>query len=297
MSQGSLLWRRSASLGVALCVVLGALAVSLVPLRAAQKPNSDLELQGRAVQGGLMLGATRPGAKVWLGDKKVPVAPGGMFLLGFGRKAGAKIELRITLPGGGKVRRQLRVVQRRYDIQRIDGLAPSKVTPSAAALKRIKAERRLITKARRRFSLESFSGTAFSWPLRGRISGVYGSQRVLNGKPRAPHLGVDIAAPKGTPILAPAAATVALAHDGMFFSGKLVILDHGLGLTSVYAHMSRLAVKAGDRVKRGDVIGAVGATGRVTGPHLHWGVHLFGLGLDPQLLSASPSVGPAPVHP
>lgn len=279
-------------------MIFGLLAVGacLAPV-AAENPKADLELLGRAVQGGLMLGATRPGAKVWLGDNKVPVARGGLFLLGFARKAGAKMELRIVLPGGRVVRRSLKVEQRRYKIERIDGLPPRKVTPTPAALKRIKAERRLITKARQRFSQESFSGTGFSWPLQGRISGIYGSQRVLNGKPRAPHLGVDIAAPAGTPILAPAAATVALAYDEMFFSGKLIILDHGLGLSTVYAHMSRLAVKAGDKVKRGAVIGAVGATGRVTGPHLHWGVHLFGLGLDPALLAGAMSVGPAPVQP
>ncbi len=283
-------------------IVIGALGICaiaawLAPLRAAETSKADLELQGRAVQGGLMVGGTRPGANVWLDGKKVPVARGGLFLLGFARKAAANLKLRIALPDGRIKVRILKVEQRRYKIERIDGLPSRKVTPSPAALKRIKAERKLITKARRRFSQGSFSGTGFLWPLQGRISGIYGSQRVLNGKPRAPHLGVDIAAPKGTPIRAPAAATVALAYDEMFFSGKLIILDHGLGLSSVYAHMSRLAVKAGDRVKRGTVIGAVGATGRVTGPHLHWGVNLFGLGLDPALLAGAMSVAPAPVQP
>ncbi len=278
-------------------LAIGAIVCWFSPLRAAEAGQADLALQGRAIQGGLMLGGTRPGAKVWLDGKKVPVARDGRFLLGFARKAAANMKLRIELPGGRIKVRSLEVEQRRYKIERIDGLPPRKVTPSPAALKRIKAERRLITKARRRFSQGSFSGTGFLWPLQGRISGIYGSQRVLNGKPRRAHLGVDIAAPKGTPIRAPAAATVALAYDQMFFSGKLIILDHGLGLTSVYAHMSSLAVKAGDKVKRGAVIGAVGATGRVTGPHLHWGVNLFGLGLDPALLAGAMSVTPAPVQP
>lgn len=264
---------------------------------AAGTGTADLELQGRAIQGGLVVGRTRAGAKVWLDGKKVPVARGGRFLLGFARKAGANLDLRVEFPGGRVVVRPLAVVQRRYKVERIDGLPPRQVTPSPAELKRIKAERALITKARRRFSEGRFSGTDFMWPLEGRISGIYGSQRILNGKPRAPHLGVDIAAPQGTPIRAAAAGTVALAYDEMFFSGKLIILDHGLGLSSVYAHMSRLAVKAGDRVERGAVIGAVGATGRVTGPHLHWGVHLFGLGLDPEVLAGAQSVGPAPVQP
>ncbi len=278
-------------------MAIAAMAAWLAPLGAAEASKADLALQGRAIQGGLMLGGTRAGAKVWLEGKSVPVARDGKFLLGFARKAGANLNLRVELPGGRIKVRILEVEQRRYKIEHIDGLPPRKVTPSPAALERIKAERKLITKARRRFSEGSFSGTGFSWPLQGRISGIYGSQRVLNGKPRAPHLGVDIAAPKGTPIRAPAAATVALAYDEMFFSGKLIILDHGLGLSTVYAHMSHLAVKAGDRVKRGAVIGAVGATGRVTGPHLHWGVHLFGLGLDPALLAGAQSVGPAPVQP
>lgn len=278
-------------------LAMGAVAAWLAPLGAAEASKADLTLLGGAVQGGLVVGRSRAGARVWLEDKKVPVARDGRFLLGFARKAGAKMELRIQLPGGRVVVRTLKVKQRRYKIERIDGLPPRKVTPTARALKRIRAERKLITKARRRFSQGSFSGTGFSWPLQGRISGIYGSQRVLNGKPRAPHLGVDIAAPKGTPIRAPAGGTVALAYDEMFFSGKLIILDHGLGLSSVYAHMSRLAVKAGDKVERGAVIGAVGASGRVTGPHLHWGVNLFGLGLDPALLAGAMSVGPAPVQP
>lgn len=288
---------RTASLVVAGVMAIAAVAGWIAPLGAADAGKADLALEGRAVQGGLMVGRTRARAKVWLEDNKVPVARDGRFLLGFARKAGADLKLRIELPGGRIKVRTLKVEQRRYDIERIDGLPHRKVTPSPAALKRIKAERKLITKARRRFSEGSFSGAGFSWPLQGRISGIYGSQRVLNGKPRAPHLGVDIAAPKGTPIRAPAAATVVLAYDEMFFSGKLIILDHGLGLSSVYAHMSSLAVKAGDTVKRGDVIGAVGATGRVTGPHLHWGVHLLGLGLDPALLAGAMSVTPAPVQP
>ncbi len=280
-------------------IVAGVLVISawFAPVGAAEISKADLTLQGGAIQGGLMVGRSRGGARVWLEDKKVAVARDGRFLLGFAREAGAKLRLRVELPGGRVVVRILKVEQRRYKIEHIDGLAPRKVTPSPAALRRIKAERKLITKARRRFSEGSFSGTGFSWPLEGRISGIYGSQRVLNGKPRAPHLGVDIAAAKGTPIRAPAAATVALAYDEMFFSGKLIILDHGLGLSTVYAHMSYLAVKAGDKVERGAVIGAVGATGRVTGPHLHWGVHLFGLGLDPALLAGARSVGPAPVQP
>jgi murein DD-endopeptidase MepM/ murein hydrolase activator NlpD len=129
----------------------------------------------------------------------------------------------------------------------------------------------------------------FIWPAQGRISGVYGSQRILGGVPRSPHSGVDVAAPRGTQVVAPAGGMVALAEPGFSLEGNLIILDHGYGLFSSFLHLSRIDVKPGDRVVQGQPIGAIGTTGRSTGPHLHWAMTWNGVKVDPQLM-----VGPMP---
>lgn len=250
-----------------------------------------LDLQGSFAQGGLVFGRAEPGATVTLDGKPVRVGKDGRFLIGFGRDSKATAELIVATAAGTELR-ALKIEKRRYDIQRIDGLPPRQVTPDPPTLKRIAAERERIAAARRRDTEAPLFDAGFEWPARGRISGVYGSQRILNGEGRSPHLGVDIAAPTGTDVVAMSDGVVALADDDLFFTGKTVILDHGHGLTSVYAHLSATAVKQGERVKKGQPIGRMGATGRVTGPHLHWGVHWRGVGLDPALLPL-PTATPA----
>ena len=131
--------------------------------------------------------------------------------------------------------------------------------------------------------------SGFRWPIKGRISGVYGSQRILNGEPRRPHFGIDIAAPTGTKVGAPADGVVTMVHPDMFFSGGTMIVDHGHGLSSAFLHLSRILVEKGDRVVQGQTIAEVGSTGRSTGPHLDWRINLFDRRLDPSLL-----VGPMP---
>lgn len=268
-------YRRIAVVGALLILAAGAPHASAA---------GGINLEGIAIQGSLMIGRVEVGAKLWLDDVSVPVAKNGEFLLGFGRNAGRQARIKVTFADGSTASRLLRIEQREFKIERIDGLEPKKVTPSPKDLKRIKAEKALINKARARFTEKSDFRSGFIWPAQGRISGVYGSQRVLNGKPRAPHLGVDVAAPKGSLVVAAADGVVSLAYDGMFFSGNVMVIDHGLGLGSIYAHLERLLVKEGQRVEQGQPIATVGATGRVTGPHLHWGVHLFRVGLDPALL-------------
>jgi murein DD-endopeptidase MepM/ murein hydrolase activator NlpD len=186
--------------------------------------------------------------------------------------------------------RALAVKQRQYRIQRIEGLPPDKVAPKKEDLDRIAADATLLRAARGRFTLSSDFLGGFVWPARGRISGVYGSQRILNGEPRNPHLGVDVAAPTGTPVIAAADGVVSLVHQDMFFTGKTVLIDHGLGVGTTYIHMSRIEVTDGQRVKQGQRIGRIGQTGRSTGPHLHWGLTWKGERLDPALL-----VGPMPL--
>ena len=208
----------------------------------------------------------------------------GVFLTGFHRDAPPQSELLVKYPDGSQETRSLQVERRRYRIQRIDGLPPRKVTPTKEDQKRIRREVAMARKARQADDPRTDFLTGFIWPAEGPISGVYGSQRILNGEPRRPHYGIDIAAPVGTPVKAPADGVVTLTHPDMFFSGGTLILDHGHGLSSSFLHLSRILVKEGQRVRQGDVIAEVGATGRVTGAHLDWRMNLFEKRLDPGLL-------------
>ncbi len=265
------------------------LSLAVAALLLADAPAGALDLTGDFVQGGLVAGRTQPGAQVRLGDRRVPVAPDGRFIIGFGRDAPATLRLTVQPPGGGAPQsRTLSIAGRTYKVQRIDGLPKRKVTPLAPDMKRIRRERKLITDVRAKAGPEALFSSGFQWPAKGRISGVFGSQRILNGEPRRPHNGIDVAAPPGTPVRAMADGLVALVHPGMFFAGKTVMLDHGLGLTSVYIHLRETSVAEGELVLKGQQIGEIGMTGRATGPHLHWGVSWFNTHLDPALLVGDP---------
>ena len=245
---------------------------------------SRLELEGNFVQGGLVLGRAPPGSKVKFAGAPVRVTDDGRFVIGFGRDEGAQVDLEVRYPDGQSERRPIIVKRRKYDIQRIDGLPPKKVTPPPEVMARIRKETRLVTDARARDSARTDFLAGFRWPAPGRISGVYGSQRILNGEPRRPHFGVDIAAPVGTPVRAPAPGVVTLAEPDLYFSGGTIVVDHGHGLSSSFLHLSAVAVGVGDLVTTDTVIGAIGATGRATGPHLDWRINLKQRRLDPQLL-------------
>ena len=252
----------------------------------------DLTLEGALSQGGLVTGQTRPGAEVRLDGRQVRVGADGRFLLGFGREAAPEALLELTLPDGTRARRTLSIEQRSYDIQRIDGLPQEKVAPPEEVLARIAAERAMVAKARQGDRPEPWFETGFVWPVVGPISGVYGSQRILNGEPKWPHFGVDVAVPVGTPVVAPADGLVVLAHHDMYYSGGTVLLDHGHGLTSAYLHLHEVSVEEGQMLRQGERLGSVGATGRVTGAHLDWRFNWFDRRLDPELI-----VGPMPQSP
>ncbi|MEJ2592027.1 MAG: M23 family metallopeptidase [Candidatus Thiodiazotropha sp.] len=249
-------------------------------------------LEGEFLQGGLVVGRTQPGDKVMFDGAALHVSKQGVFLLGFGRDAELDHRLEVIRQGKRVERKEIAIGKRDYHIQRIDGLPPSKVTPPERDWARIKRETALVKKARARDDGRTDFLTGFVWPAKGVISGVYGSQRILNGKPRRPHFGIDIAAPVGTPVFAPADGIVTLAYPDMFYSGGTLILDHGLHLSSSFLHLSRILVKVGDRVKQGDKIAEIGATGRVTGPHVDWRMNLRNARLDPELL-----VPPMPLEP
>jgi murein DD-endopeptidase MepM/ murein hydrolase activator NlpD len=267
---------------------LAFVAVLLV-LTAATNPAQAIELSvtGDLVQGGLAFGRTVPGAIVEVDESRVRVSEYGEFLMGFGRDAADTITVRVRNPGGTSDTQTLAVKARQFPTQRIDGLPPKQVTPDAEVLKRIRAEGALIKEARTKNSAAPMFRSGFVWPVQGIVSGVFGSQRILNGEPRAPHSGVDIAAPTGTPVVSCADGVVSLVHPDMFYTGKSVMVDHGFGLASVYIHMSEILVEEGQQVSRGTTIGKVGSSGRATGAHLHWGISLFQTRLDPALLVPS----------
>ena len=267
---------------IVLLLTLGALLAS-GPLPAAE---TGLRLDGPRTQGALLRGRVAPGSTVEFEGSSVRVSQDGWFLIGFGRDAPPEATLEVSYPDGRRERQILAVKPREYDIQRIDGLPERKVTPrSEEDLARIAADVALVKEARRTDDARTDFLDGFEWPLEGRITGVYGSQRILNGEPRRPHFGIDIAAPTGTKVLAPAGGVVTLAHPDMFFSGGTLIVDHGHGLSSAFLHLSRILVERGDRVSQGQPIAEVGSSGRSTGAHLDWRINLFSRRLDPALLA------------
>jgi murein DD-endopeptidase MepM/ murein hydrolase activator NlpD len=273
--------------------VLGRLNIgfALAWLALCSAHASVLGLRGEQQQGGMMVGQVAAGDTVEVDGNPVRVSEEGIFLLGFGRDAAEATTIRVLRGGSEKAKRQLRIAKREYDIQRIDGLPKGKVTPPKRDWARIKKEVAMTKEARKRDDPRTDFLGGFIWPVEGPISGVYGSQRILNGKPRRPHFGVDIAVPVGTPVVAPADGVVTLAHPDMFYSGGTLIIDHGHRLSSSFLHLHKIHVKEGDRVRQGDLIAEVGATGRVTGAHLDWRMNLRDARIDPQLL-----VPPLPVQ-
>jgi len=256
----------------------------LMWLAASPSVAVTLSLQGEAVQGGLVFGKTDPGATVLLDGKALRISNDGDFVVGFSRDGKGPHELSVFGRDGSRETRTIAVTPRTFDIQRIDGLPPRQVTPNEDDLTRIRAEATEMRAARGSVGMEALFRSGFDWPADGPISGVYGSQRILNGEARAPHYGLDIAGPTGTPVRAPAAGTVVFAHPGMYFNGRTLVIDHGLGLQSIYLHLSEISVQPGTRVEKGEAVGKIGATGRVTGAHLHWGLQWNDVYVDPLLV-------------
>jgi murein DD-endopeptidase MepM/ murein hydrolase activator NlpD len=239
-----------------------------------------IEFQGKFIQGHFILGKTIPEAKILVGKKKVKVSKDGFFVFGIDRDR--KFDLVFTkIENNKKTKITKKVLKRKYNIQRIDGLAESKVTPPESVYKRIKKENNAIGEARAINSDLLFFKEKFIMPVEGIISGVYGSQRILNGKPRWPHYGIDIAAKLGTMIKSSGTGVVTMAEDDLYYTGGTIIMDHGHGISTIYSHLENVLVSVGDQINKGDVIGTVGSTGRSTGPHLDFRINWFQTRLDP----------------
>lgn len=257
---------------------------ALILLTAQPAAAVTLEMNGAFTQGGIVMGRTDPGATLILDGKPVRVGADGVFVLGFGREAEPKSTLVVRGPDGSEQRRILEIAKREYRIQRIDGLPQKYVEPPAEVLARIRRENAEIRKAREIDTGRAYFAEGFIWPAKGRISGVYGSQRVLNGEPKRPHYGIDVAAPAGTPVVAPASGIVRLAEKDLYYTGGTIILDHGHGLSSAFLHMQDVSVKVGQELKRGERMGTVGSTGRSTGAHLDWRINWFDVRVDAAVL-------------
>ena len=239
-----------------------------------------IEFKGKFLQGHYIIGITDPSSQIIVDKKKVKVSKNGYFAFGIDRDR--KFDLIITkITNGKKEKIVKKILKRKYNIQRIDGLEESKVTPPESVYKRIREENNKIGEARAINSDLSFFKNQFIMPVKGIISGVYGSQRILNGKPRWPHYGIDIAAKKGTLIKSSGSGVVTMAEDDLYYTGGTIIMDHGHGISTIYSHLETVMVSVGDDINKGDIIGTVGSTGRSTGPHLDFRLNWFQTRLDP----------------
>jgi murein DD-endopeptidase MepM/ murein hydrolase activator NlpD len=276
------------SIMMTIWTVLFCTASMAVTTNSAAREDSAILLKlvsGKAVQGGMLVFQTKAGTKIILDGLELPVSADGLFVLGFHRDDVTPQELRAIDASGKTAKLTLTPEMRDWEIQRIDNLPTNMVTPPEAVITRIKKDIKNVKAARAVISdFDDVLKNGFVWPVWGRISGIYGAQRILNGKPRQPHYGIDIAAPSGVAVRAAGAGRVTMAMD-LYFTGGTVIIDHGFGLNSTYSHLKDMYVRPGDRVTRGGVIGSVGSTGRSTGPHLDWRINWRHKRLDPLLIA------------
>ena len=236
-----------------------------------------IEFKGKFIQGHYIIGKTDSDKKIFIDKKEVKVSKDGYFAFGIGKDR--KLDVVIT-EGNKKIVKK--IIKRKYKIQRIDGLPKKKVTPPEEFYARIKKENKLIGDAREINSDLLFFKEKFIMPVDDAIiSGVYGSQRILNGIPKWPHYGLDFAQKKGAPVKAMNNGIVTLAEKDLFYTGATLIFDHGHGVSTLYMHMDKIFVNKGDHVKKGDIIATVGSSGRSTGPHLDVRLNWFGTRLDP----------------
>ncbi len=263
--------------------------IALLTLLVTNTVLAEIKLSGEIMQGGLVVGKAEPGSQVYFDDRLLKLSPEGDFVFGFGRDDAESHLLKIVNSTGQVQEKRFTPKQREYNIQKVNGISRKIMNPDPKAVARAKKDSQQVKAARKTDSQLTSFATGFVPPINGIITGVYGSQRVYNGVPKTPHFGLDYAGKKGDPVKAPATGTVVLNVPDMFYSGGTLIIDHGHGVNSTFLHLSDSYVKVGDRVEQGQVVAAVGSTGRSTGPHLDWRVNWFDMRLDPALaLKVSP---------
>lgn len=267
------------------------LAMLSGPLGAKQEPATQAANDERIVfpasvsQGAMVIGKVPAGSRVAYGARTLRTTGYGSVVFGVGRDETGPLALEVTTPAGQRQHVSIAVTPRAWPVERVNGVPPKTVNPPPDIAERIRREQARVTAARERDDDRADFAQAFIWPVQGRISGRFGNAREYNGQPASGgHSGMDIAAPTGTPVKAPAAGVVTFASPDLYLTGGTVLLDHGFGISSNFLHLSRIDVKVGDRIEQGQVIAAVGATGRATGPHLHWGMNWFDVRIDPLLV-------------
>jgi murein DD-endopeptidase MepM/ murein hydrolase activator NlpD len=246
--------------------------------------GSVIELHGAQTAGGLIIGKTQPGSEVQLNGKTLKVSADGLVVFGFERDAKGAQQLTVTLSDGTVYEQKIALQPRQYKIDRVEGVPQRTVTPDPEQVARARKEAAAVWQARQTTTDDLHFLTPVVSPAKGRISGVYGSQRIFNGEPRNPHFGLDVAAPTGTPVKVVWPGEVVFADADLFYSGGTIIVHHGFGITTTYIHLSAVNVEVGQQLEQGAVIGAIGATGRATGPHLDWRVNWGNVRLDPALV-------------
>ena len=274
--------RRAGSL-----LALALLAASL-PRPAAAQADDRVVFPASAPQGAMVLGKVPPGSRVEYAGRTLRTTGYGTVVFGIGRDEAGPVTVTVVRPDGSRSEASIAVSARDWPVQRVDGVPPKTVDPPPEIAERIRREQAQVVAARARDDDRADFAQRFAWPLQGRVSGRFGNQRIYNGKPGSPHSGMDIAAPTGTAVRAPATGVVTFAAPDLYLTGGTVLLDHGFGISSNFLHLSRIDVKVGDRIAQGQTIGAVGATGRATGPHLHWGMNWFDVRIDPLLVLERP---------
>ncbi|BDU17166.1 M23 family metallopeptidase [Lysobacter auxotrophicus] len=261
-----------------------------VPAVAQASASANVPVDTRVVfpasvqQGSLVFGKVPADARVRYGARELRPTNYGTVVFGIGRDEAGPVRVDVTTADGRTQTASIAVTPRDWPVENVRGVPPKTVEPPPEIAARIEREQAQVTAARGRDDDRADFAQAFVWPVKGRISGRFGNQRVYNGVPKSPHSGMDIAAPTGTPVLAPASGVVTFVGPDLYLTGGTLLLDHGHGVSSNFLHLSRIDVKVGDRVQQGQVIGAVGATGRATGPHLHWGMNWFDVRVDPLLV-------------
>lgn len=269
------------SAAVALLAVATAAAAA-----GAGPPATPLRFHGEWRQGALLLGEAPPGSAIRFDGHGLDLTRDGVFVIGLDRDEPSPARIEVRTPGAPERTLEYPVAPGDWKVQRIEGLPPQQVNPPPQVAARIRREAAEIRTVRNSASDLTGFTQRFIWPVHGALSSVFGSQRILNGEPKQPHYGVDLAVPSGTPVRAPADGRVSLVAQDFYFTGTTLMLDHGHGVQSVFAHLSRIEVRLGQRVRQGQVIALSGASGRATGPNLHWGVSWFDNHVDPAALVA-----------